>query len=49
MDFIWNRITDWLKEILVGGILRIEFYHEEAIERSTKILCEKGYSLHNRK
>ena len=32
-----------------GGILRIEFYHEEAIERSTKILCEKGYSLHNRK
>ena len=32
-----------------GGILRIEFYQEEAIERSTKILCEKGYSLHNRK
>lgn len=21
MDFIWNRITDWLKEILVGGIM----------------------------
>ena len=32
-----------------GGVLRIEFYQEEAIERSTKILCEKGYSLHNRK
>ena len=32
-----------------GGVLRIEFYQEEAIVRSTKILCEKGYSLHNRK
>lgn len=21
MDFIWNRITDWLKEILVSGIM----------------------------
>ncbi|HCW40713.1 MAG TPA: prephenate dehydrogenase/arogenate dehydrogenase family protein, partial [Lachnospiraceae bacterium] len=31
-----------------GGVLRIEFYQEEAIERSTKILCEKGYSLHNK-
>ena len=31
-----------------GGVLRIEFYQEEAIERSTKILREKGYSLHNK-
>ena len=31
-----------------GGVLRIEFYQEEAIERSTKILSEKGYSLHNK-
>ncbi|MEG2217881.1 MAG: CD0415/CD1112 family protein, partial [Clostridia bacterium] len=21
MDFIWNKITEWLKEILVGGIM----------------------------
>ena len=31
-----------------GGVLRIEFYQEEAIEKSTKILREKGYSLHNK-
>lgn len=31
-----------------GGVLRIEFYQEEAIVRSTKILREKGYSLHNK-
>ena len=31
-----------------GGVLRIEFYQEEAIERSTKILREKGYSLHSK-
>ena len=31
-----------------GGVLRIEFYQEEAIGKSTKILREKGYSLHNK-
>ena len=21
MDFIWNKITEWLKEIMIGGIM----------------------------
>ena len=21
MDFLWNRLTEWLKEMLVGGIM----------------------------
>ena len=34
--------------VLLYGVLRIEFYQEEAIVRSTKILREKGYSLHSK-
>ncbi|MBE5883141.1 MAG: prephenate dehydrogenase [Lachnospiraceae bacterium] len=32
-----------------GGILRIEFYEEESIERSKSILSSKGYTIHERK
>ncbi len=32
-----------------GGVLRIEFYEEEAIEKSKAILSSKGYTLHEKK
>lgn len=32
-----------------GGVLRIEFYEEDAIERSKNILGAKGYTIHERK
>ncbi len=34
---------------LEGGVLKIEFYEEESIEKSKNILSSKGYTIHERK
>ena len=46
MDFLWEQITDWLKEVLVSGIIsNLTGMFDSTNEQNGNIVGEVGLTL----
>ena len=41
MDFLWDKITEWLKEMLIGGIA-VSYTHLDVYKRQLNDLYPPG-------